>query len=237
MLFAAHFDPYRERYAACWLENHGFPEAVEFYNLAHAYPELLPPETNVYAAFLGFLDHDIGKLSERFDPDAWFYPDSPLDPCDRRHHVPDGIEILRAFEIASGVSVPDEVYQIINGHHERTDGTGYGHMTGPYLSQIEKIACVLDSLVTMCTWRPYNGHHPIHSFASAWEELNKGRDRQYSGEILDALWNMHKDDLSIVEPGLGWIDMNTVPLFAKMKQELTGDNRTLFVFNNIHNSV
>lgn len=221
MLFAAGFDPEREWFANYWLDRHGYWMGVELYNFVTAYPGMLPADIHSQDLVSAALVHDIGKLSSRYpSADIWLYPNGFLTPEKRKCHVLDGINMLREYEAASGHIIPQVVYTFTNGHHERLDGSGYTGRTGEDLGPIERMAGIFDSLMTMCEGRPYMRSHIPHSFVSAWQQLNAVRDIRYDGGILDKVYAMHARDPRIHEPGLGWVDTSSVPIFARMGFEL-----------------
>jgi putative nucleotidyltransferase with HDIG domain len=119
----------------------------------------------------GYL-HDIGKIGIR---DAVLLKPGSLTVEERKiiqDHPTIGLNIL------SPVELPQEVVNIVGGHHERLDGSGYPKgLKGHEVPLVARIAAVSDMYDAMTTDRPYRlAMTPEEAMAI----LNKE-----SGEILD----------------------------------------------------
>lgn len=97
----------------------------------------------------GYL-HDIGKIGIR---DHILLKPGALTPDERRMielHPRIGLEIL------SPVDLPREVTEIVGGHHERLNGSGYPlRLSGEELSIFPRIVAVADMYDALTTDRPY----------------------------------------------------------------------------------
>jgi putative nucleotidyltransferase with HDIG domain len=108
------------------------------------------PEALLQHLEIGGYLHDIGKIGVR--DNVLLKPDV-LTPEERQMiemHPRIGLDIL------APVDLPPEVLQIVAGHHEKLDGTGYpAHLHGEELSIVARIASVADIYDALTTDRPY----------------------------------------------------------------------------------
>lgn len=221
-VFTAGDDPRRQMFAEYWM-GHGFWEGAEFWNITERHQEIVPSGSTVFDIFGGYVLHDIGKVSGRYQPEEWLNGGMTADQ--KKAHVVDGIAALAMYERVFGVNLPLAYYEIINTHHERPNGTGYSGLTADQIGQIGLLAGVLDPMITMCQPRQYNGNgRKLHSFETALAELNSERDTKYPGEILDMLAELHRGDPRISELGLGWIDVRTNPNLWNISREFVNLN-------------
>jgi putative nucleotidyltransferase with HDIG domain len=99
----------------------------------------------------GYL-HDIGKIGIR---DTVLLKPGALAPEDRpaiHEHPGMGLEILES------VDLPQEVIDVVEGHHERLDGSGYPHgLWGGHVPMVARIAAVSDMYDALTSDRPYRG--------------------------------------------------------------------------------
>jgi putative nucleotidyltransferase with HDIG domain len=97
----------------------------------------------------GYL-HDIGKIGVR---DAVLLKTGSLTAEEReaiQGHPEIGTSILQSVELAP------EVLQIVRGHHERLDGSGYPDaLHGEEISLVQRVAAVADVYDALMTARPY----------------------------------------------------------------------------------
>lgn len=97
-------------------------------------------------------------------------------------HVQAGHDILKEVEF----DVP--VADIIAQHHERMDGTGYPRgLKGEEISIEGRVPAVADVVESRASHRPYR---PALGIDAALVELERGRDRHYDGQVVDALKKM-----------------------------------------------
>jgi len=123
--------------------------------------------------------HDIGRIGV-----ATHYLDveGPLDErawTGVRHHVPLGVGMLAE----AGVEAP--VVEMVAGHHERLDGSGYpAGIEGDDIPLGARILALADSLAAMTAPRAFRG--PMDD-RRALAELSREAGRRYDGEMVDAL--------------------------------------------------
>jgi len=99
----------------------------------------------------GYL-HDVGKIGIR---DSVLLKEGPLTARERRlieEHPRIGLSIIQH------VDLPQEVIDVVGGHHERMDGSGYPYgLEGegvPILARIASVSDVFDALTTDRPYRP-----------------------------------------------------------------------------------
>jgi HD-GYP domain-containing protein (c-di-GMP phosphodiesterase class II) len=97
-----------------------------------------------------------------------------------RRHVADSVKIV----MQSG-DADNAVIEIVAGHHERHDGSGYprGLAQGD-IPLGARIAGIADSYDAMITARPYAA---ARSSYEAMQELARERDRRFQGELIEQL--------------------------------------------------
>lgn len=121
--------------------------------------------------------HDIGKIS--IPDDVLLKPGSLTVEEFQviKQHSVIGDHIL------SHVVLLDKERRIIRHHHERWDGKGYPDgISGKEIPLLSRVLTVADSFDAMISDRPYRkGLSP----ARAIEELEKGKNSQFDGEIVD----------------------------------------------------
>jgi putative nucleotidyltransferase with HDIG domain len=128
-----------------------------------------------YAALL----HDLGKVG--ISRAVLSKPDALSDDeyAKIQQHPDIGARILE--------SVPflDDVRPIVQGHHERIDGAGYGHgLKGDGIPLAARILAVADSYDAMTAERPYRG--PMTQDAAV-AELRANMGSQFDGAAVEAL--------------------------------------------------
>jgi len=128
----------------------------------------------------GALLHDIGKIAVR---DAILLKPGRLDEketVEMRKHVAYGMEIIAASGWLADAG------EIVEGHHEKFDGTGYPHgLSGtdiPLLARVFAVADVFDALVSR---RPYKASMPVDRAVAI---LKAERGRHFDPEVLDAFF-------------------------------------------------
>ena len=121
--------------------------------------------------------HDVGMV--RLGPEI--VHTEPLDAEQRRalrSHPEVSVEILRPIEYLGLVR------EIVLGHHERWDGTGYPQgLAGDSIPMGARILAVVDAWESMTTSRPWRMARP-HDQAIA--ELRREAGKQFDGEVVEA---------------------------------------------------
>jgi HD-GYP domain-containing protein (c-di-GMP phosphodiesterase class II)/signal transduction histidine kinase len=136
---------------------------------------LTPAEIDVvgYVASI----HDLGMV--RFGPHA-VHPNR-LDERQRkalRSHPEVSVEILRPIEYLGLVR------EIVLGHHERWDGSGYPHgLEGDRIPMGSRILAVVDAWESMTTSRPWR---PAMAREAAVVELRQGAGGQFDPDVVEA---------------------------------------------------
>jgi HD-GYP domain-containing protein (c-di-GMP phosphodiesterase class II) len=92
--------------------------------------------------------------------------------------------------------LPNQVFEGINLHHERLNGTGYPyHLHGDELSYAARIVAVADVFDAMSTMRPYR---PALSMYETFRELNNpGYDPDVVLALLRRLRNIDDKQLKL----------------------------------------
>lgn len=121
--------------------------------------------------------HDVGMVRFRRETEH----DAPLDAAQRSAvaaHPEISVEILRPLEYLGAVR------EIILGHHERWDGTGYPRgLAGEAIPLGSRILAVVDAWESMTTPRPFRTARPA---SEAIAELRRESGRQFDGEVVEA---------------------------------------------------
>ncbi len=127
---------------------------------------------------LGALLHDVGEIRTA---EAILQKPGPLTDAERdlvRQHPAAGAEILES------VSQLTPALDIVGGHHERYDGTGYpARLSGETIPLTARIFAVVDALDAMTHVRPYR---PRHTVSEALEELRREAGRQFDPRVVEA---------------------------------------------------
>jgi HD-GYP domain-containing protein (c-di-GMP phosphodiesterase class II) len=131
------------------------------------------------AVALGAILRDIGIAGVR---DSTLLKHGRLDPVERE-------EVRRHTEVASRViadlELPVVVKQIVRGHHEHWDGSGYPDgLAGediPLAARIVAVADALDAMLSPRPWRPALGALAAHA------EIAAAAGRQFCPTVVAAL--------------------------------------------------
>ncbi|MGH3584384.1 MAG: HD-GYP domain-containing protein, partial [Mycobacterium sp.] len=105
----------------------------------------------------GLLTHDIGKLL--IDRDILDKPGllTEEERAEMERHPTLGREML------AGTEVSMVTLGVIEGHHERWDGTGYPKgLDASRLQDFAALAAIADTYDAVCSVRPYKAAHPPH---------------------------------------------------------------------------
>ena len=127
---------------------------------------------------LGALLHDIGEIRT---PEAILQKPGPLTDAERdlvRQHPAAGAEILE--------SVPQltPALDVVGGHHERYDGTGYpARLSAETIPLTARIFAVVDALDAMTHDRP---HRPRCTVSEALDEVRREAARQFDPRVVQA---------------------------------------------------
>jgi HD-GYP domain-containing protein (c-di-GMP phosphodiesterase class II) len=132
--------------------------------------------------------HDIGKIGIR---DAVLLKPGKLDPEERRiieEHVPIGVEVLqtmdRDLDRIIRLSLLPTALDIISGHHEKFDGTGYpAGLAGEDIPLAGRITAVADVFDALTSRRPYK---EAMSVDKALEIMREGRGTHFDPKVFDA---------------------------------------------------
>jgi putative two-component system response regulator len=127
----------------------------------------------------GFLLHDIGKIGV---PDAILLKPDRLDPKELQHmqrHATLGKQILADIPYLNGIAT-----DIVAGHHERWDGTGYpNQLSRNQIPLAARIFSVIDTFDAITNDRPYRQAQTVDQ---ALIEIQKGSGTQFDPKIVDA---------------------------------------------------
>jgi putative nucleotidyltransferase with HDIG domain len=141
--------------------------------------ELGMSDAETQAVRTAALLHDIGKLAV---PEHILSKPGPLTAEEFQKvqaHPQVGADIIAA------VPFPYPVAPLIQNHHERWDGRGYPHrLAGEAIPLPGRIVAVADAFDALTHDRPYRKAWPV---ASALAEIERHRDQQFEGRIVDAL--------------------------------------------------
>lgn len=126
----------------------------------------------------GAMLHDVGKIGIR---DAVLLKPGALTDAEYREmqtHVQHGRDIVAQ---ASWLS---DAVEVISGHHERYDGSGYDHgRAGAEIPLAARLFAVVDVFDALTSERPYKA---AYGFDEAMRLLELGRGVQFDPAVLDA---------------------------------------------------
>jgi len=144
-----------------------------------------------YAALL----HDLGKVgvSRRVLGKESSLSDAEYDEIKRHPDI--GAHIL------SDVPYLADLVPFIAAHHERLDGSGYGHgLAGSAIPFEARILAVADAYDAMTSVRPYRGAMPHQA---AMQQLIQGRGTQFDEDVVAAFeraWRDRYEDADSPQP-------------------------------------
>ncbi len=143
--------------------------------------ELGLPQDDIERIRLAGLVHDIGKMGVK---EVVLNKPGCLAEEEFQHikyHPAMGEHIL------TPIVDDEEILMIVRHHHERYDGRGYPDgLSGEQIPLGARIMAVADSYDAMTSERPYRN---AMSSKKAYAEIERGRDTQYSPEVVDAFIN------------------------------------------------
>lgn len=135
-------------------------------------------EETIISLAAGALLMDLGKSKV---PEEMLQQPAPLDKDQieiMRRHVQHGVELVER----SGITDPD-VLDIVSGHHERYDGSGYPNgVFGGGLSIVVRMMGIVDTYHAMISPRPYRAAVPRHK---ALREIYAARDELFQTEMVE----------------------------------------------------
>ena len=139
--------------------------------------ELSPSQRE--ALELGALLHTIGEVRL---PDAVLHKAGPLTP-DERHvveqHPAWGVEILETVPLLT------PALEVVGGHHERFDGTGYPQgLRGEEIPLTARVFAVADALDTLVHARPASAAGRL---AEALDALRRAAGTQFDPRVVEAV--------------------------------------------------
>lgn len=136
------------------------------------------PDPTLRVMATGGLLMDIGKTAL---PDSLLDTPGPLD-AEQTRQVRTHVERGLALYAQAGGSDP-EVRDILAGHHEREDGTGYPQgLSGDAIGLFARIAGIVDAFDAMTSKRPWR---PAMSRYDALQELYRQRGRQFHADLVE----------------------------------------------------
>lgn len=136
------------------------------------------PEEMLVDMAIGGLLLNVGKLRVRDELLERPGPLSPEEMVEMRDHVAHSLDI-----VDEGRVVPGHVREMIRGHHEREDGSGYPDgLRGGDIQLLAKIAGLVDAFEAMTSERCYR--HPL-SRHEALQTLYRERGRGFAPELVE----------------------------------------------------
>lgn len=127
---------------------------------------------------LGGLLCDVGKVRLPASLLGKTAPLTAFDITQLRSHVEEGVRIVE-----STAGITPRIVEMVAGHHERHDGSGYPRGVGGLDIPIHaRVIGLIDSYDAMTSTRPYA---PSRSPHQAIMELYQSRDRLFQGELVE----------------------------------------------------
>jgi len=159
-------------------DGYAYSHALNCATLAAAFGRHLGlPQAFLVDVAIGAMLMDIGKTQV---PETLLRHAGPLDAMSMarvRRHVELGTQIL------GGGAFSATVREIVAGHHERADGSGYpARRTGVEIPLHARIAAIVDSFDAMTSERPYA---PAMARHVALQELYRARETRYYPELVE----------------------------------------------------
>jgi HD-GYP domain-containing protein (c-di-GMP phosphodiesterase class II) len=144
--------------------------------------------------YLAGLLHDVGRLGIRDDVLRKVEPLTAEEFEHIKQHVTIGYSILADLQPLRSV-LPAVLY-----HHESFDGSGYPDgLAGEAIPLLARILAVADAYDAMTTARPYR---PAMTCRQVEEILEKGKNQQWDGRVLEAFWRCRGKIHTIRQRGL-----------------------------------
>lgn len=132
--------------------------------------------SKMQSLIVGSFLHDVGKIGI---PDAILLKPGPLDHDElaiMQTHVQLGEEIV------TGIGWLEGANEVVAGHHERWDGTGYPRrLKGEYIPLAARIFAVADVFDALCSRRPYK--EPMN-FETVMEILERESGSHFDPDVM-----------------------------------------------------
>jgi HD-GYP domain-containing protein (c-di-GMP phosphodiesterase class II) len=147
------------------------------------------PEEELKTIYLSGLLHDVGKIGV---DDQILRKSGPLTDDEfaqvKKHPV-------IGYNILSSLKNLHHVLPGVRNHHESYDGSGYPDgLAGEGIPLLARVLAVADAYDAMGSDRPYRKGMPAHKIE---EVFQRGRNRQWDGEVLDRYFACRDDVLAI----------------------------------------
>jgi HAMP domain-containing protein len=127
---------------------------------------------------LGALLHDIGEIRT---PEAVLRKPGPLTTEERlviQAHPAAGVEVLEVVPLLT------PALDVVGGHHEHYDGSGYPHgLKGPDIPVVARIFAVVDTLDAMTHDRSYRPGRPLQEALTV---LREESGKQFDPRVVEA---------------------------------------------------
>ncbi|MGY3265662.1 HD-GYP domain-containing protein [Lysobacter sp. HA35] len=187
-------------------DGYAYSHALNCAMLAAAFGRHLGlPEDYLVDLSTGAMLMDIGKTQV---PQPLLERDGPLDAMSMarvRRHVELGAHMLQDDRFS------DTVLEMVSGHHERADGSGYPQRRrGSDIPLHARVAAIVDSFDAMTSDRP---HAPAMARHVALQELYRDRTTRYYPELIEQFISC----LGVYPTG-SLAELNTGEIVAVMSQ-------------------
>jgi putative nucleotidyltransferase with HDIG domain len=166
----------------------GHSQRVKEYSIKTA-EKLGLDEASKEVLSFGSILHDIGKIGipESILNKEGALTDEEYKMIVRHPHI--GHNIIENLDLDSATK------RIVHEHHERVDGRGYpNRLKGDEIHLFSKIVCIADAFDAMTSKRSYRAFPMTHSEAIS--ELERNRNTQFDGDILDVFVEILKEEIS-----------------------------------------
>ncbi len=135
-------------------------------------------DADLHALGIGALLHDVGMVKL---PETLLQKAGALDERERallEQHVYWGVELLQQMP-----GVPIAALEVVAGHHERHDGSGYVNgAKGEEIGLFASIGALVDCYDALVSERPYHASVPPQV---ALKQLYAWRDRQFPADLVE----------------------------------------------------
>ena len=141
--------------------------------------------TVMQSLIVGSFLHDVGKIGV---PDAILLKPGKLNDDElwiMRQHIQLGEEIIDRTALPKGAK------EVVSGHHERWDGTGYPRgLKGEQIPLVARIFAVADVFDALCSKRPYKD--PM-DFEMAMQVMERETGHQFDPKVMAAFRPIAQD--------------------------------------------
>jgi putative nucleotidyltransferase with HDIG domain len=134
--------------------------------------------------------HDIGKIAI---PDAVFLKPSRLSNEEYKL-IKEHVEI--SYDMLKGISIFDDIKEIVRDHHEHYDGSGYPRgLIGEDTPMLAQILSLADAFDAMTTDRIYKGRKSVQEALSEIAQLSAKQFHPKVAQVaIETLSDVHIDD-------------------------------------------